>query len=155
MTTQIHLQPIIKNLPSQPGVYRYYDADGNLLYIGKAKSLKNRVSSYFVSKDLSYRIGLMVRKIHNIEYSVVATEKDALLLENSLIKELQPRYNILLKDDKSYPYLKIMNEDFPRIFFTRKLVDFNPYGSPYDAYINYMNILSDFIIRIDKKIVPN
>ena len=150
MTTQIHLQPIIKNLPSQPGVYRYYDADGNLLYIGKAKSLKNRVSSYFVSKDLSYRIGLMVRKIHNIEYSVVATEKDALLLENSLIKELQPRYNILLKDDKSYPYLKIMNEDFPRIFFTRKLVDdgaeyFGPYTSVHQVRT---------ILELIKKLYP-
>lgn len=134
MSASEHLQPIVKNLPTQPGVYRYYDIDGNLLYIGKAKNLKNRVSSYFISKDLSYRIGLMVRKIHNIEYSVVSTEKDALLLENALIKELQPRYNILLKDDKSYPFLKIMNEAFPRIYFTRKITDdgaeyFGPYTS--------------------------
>jgi len=79
------LHTIIKNLPKNPGVYRYYDIDGNLLYIGKAKNLKNRVSSYFVNKDHSFRIQIMVKKIHNIEYSIVPTEKDALLLENALI----------------------------------------------------------------------
>ncbi|MFN8284808.1 MAG: excinuclease ABC subunit UvrC [Chitinophagales bacterium] len=145
-----HLQPVIKNMPTQPGVYRYYDIDGNLLYIGKAKNLKNRVSSYFISKDLSYRIGLMVRKIHNIEYSVVATEKDALLLENALIKELQPRYNILLKDDKSYPYIKIMNEDFPRIFFTRKLEDDGAeYFGPFTSVHQVRSIL-----ELIKKLYP-
>ena len=128
------LSDIIKNLPQQPGVYRYYDKENRLLYIGKAKNLKNRVSSYFINKDHSYRIQLMVRRIHHIEYSVVPTEKDALLLENALIKELQPRYNILLKDDKSYPYIKILNEPFPRIIFTRKYEDDgSEYYGPYTS----------------------
>ena len=103
------LNNIIKNLPKNPGVYRYYDKDGNILYIGKAKNIKNRVSSYFINKDHSFRIQLMVKKIHNIEYSIVHTERDALLLENALIKEFQPRYNISLKDDKTYPYIKIFS----------------------------------------------
>jgi excinuclease ABC subunit C len=150
MSEQEHLQPIIKNLPQQPGVYRYYDIDGKLLYIGKAKKLKNRVSSYFISKDTSYRIGLMVRKIHNIEYSVVTTEKDALLLENSLIKELQPRYNILLKDDKSYPYIKIVNEHFPRVYFTRKIEDDGAeYFGPYTSLFQVRSIL-----ELIKKLYP-
>ncbi|MEN9449285.1 MAG: hypothetical protein RJA25_2575 [Bacteroidota bacterium] len=138
MSSNETLQAIIKNLPKQPGVYRYYDEEGKLLYIGKAKNLKNRVSSYFINKEHTYRIQLMVRKIYNIEYSVVASEKDALLLENALIKELQPRYNINLKDDKSYPYIKIANEPFPRIFFTRKQENdgaeyFGPYTSIHQA----------------------
>ena len=144
------LQHIIKNLPKQPGVYRYYDKDGKLLYIGKAKNLKNRVSSYFVNKDHSYRIQLMVRKIHNIEYSVVASEKDALLLENALIKELQPKYNISLKDDKTYPYIKIVNEPFPRIYFTRKYEnDGAEYYGPYTS-IHHVRTILDLI----KKLYP-
>ena len=132
------LNNIIKNLPKNPGVYRYYDKDGNILYIGKAKNLKNRVSSYFINKDHSFRIQLMVKKIHNIEYSIVHTERDALLLENALIKEFQPRYNISLKDDKTYPYIKIVNEQFPRIYFTRKYENdgaeyFGPYTSIHQA----------------------
>ena len=121
MSEQPSLEAIIKNLPKHPGVYRYYDKEGRLLYIGKAKNLKNRVTSYFINKDHSFRIQLMVRKIHTIEYSIVPTEKDALLLENALIKEFQPRYNILLKDDKSFPYIKIVNEPYPRVFFHQKI----------------------------------
>lgn len=128
------LSSILKNLPKDPGVYRYYDKEGKLLYIGKAKNLKNRVNSYFVNKDHSHRIQLMVNKIHNIEYSVVATENDALLLENALIKEFQPKYNINLRDDKTYPYIKIVNEAFPRIYFTRKYVqDGAEYFGPYTS----------------------
>ncbi|MCC6583830.1 MAG: excinuclease ABC subunit C [Chitinophagales bacterium] len=145
-----NLKDIIKNLPKHPGVYRYYDKDGKLLYIGKAKSLKNRVSSYFVNKDHSFRIELMVRKIHNIEYSIVATEKDALLLENALIKELQPKYNISLKDDKSYPYIKIVNEQFPRIYFTRKYEhDGAEYFGPYTS-VNHVRSILELI----KKLYP-
>lgn len=150
MPFQESLQNIIKNLPKNPGVYRYYDKDGKLLYIGKAKNLKNRVSSYFVNKDHTYRIQLMVRKIHNIEYSIVASEKDALLLENALIKELQPRYNILLKDDKSYPYIKILNEPFPRVIFTRKYEnDGAEYFGPYTS-LNRVRSILEFI----KKLYP-
>ena len=144
------LHTIIKNLPKNPGVYRYYDIDGNLLYIGKAKNLKSRVSSYFVNKDHSFRIQIMVKKIHNIEYSIVPTEKDALLLENALIKEHQPKYNILLKDDKSFPYIKILNEPFPRIFFTRKYEqDGAEYYGPYTSVNQVRSIL-----ELIKKLYP-
>lgn len=150
MSEQPSLEAIIKNLPKNPGVYRYYDKEGKLLYIGKAKNLKNRVSSYFVHKDHSYRIQLMVRKIHTVEYSIVPTEKDALLLENALIKEFQPRYNILLKDDKSFPYIKIVNEPFPRIFFTRKYEnDGAEYFGPYTSIHHVRSIL-----ELIKKLYP-
>jgi excinuclease ABC subunit C len=110
----------IKNLPELPGVYRYYDCDGRLLYIGKAKNIRKRVSSYFIkTTGLPARTRLMVKQIHQIEFITVSSEKDAFLLENALIKEYQPKYNIELKDDKSYPYIVIVNEPFPRIFLTR------------------------------------
>jgi len=147
---QESLENIIKNLPKDPGVYRYYDQDGKLLYIGKAKNLKNRVSSYFINKDHSFRIQVMVRKINNIEYSIVSTEKDALLLENALIKELQPKYNIMLRDDKSYPYLKIVNEKFPKIYFTRKYEnDGAEYYGPYTSVHHVRGIL-----ELIKKLYP-
>ncbi len=150
MSDKTHLQAIIKNLPKNPGVYRYYDKEGNILYIGKAKNLKNRVSSYFINKDHSYRIQLMVQKIQSIEYSIVQTERDALLLENSLIKELQPRYNILLKDDKTYPYIKIIQEAFPRIYFTRRYEnDGAEYFGPYTSIHQVRSML-----ELIKKLYP-
>ncbi|HNL83884.1 MAG TPA: excinuclease ABC subunit UvrC [Chitinophagales bacterium] len=144
------LSEIVRNLPQLPGVYRYYDTERKLLYIGKAKSLKNRVSSYFVNKNHSNRIKQMVRKIAQIEYTVVATEKEALLLENNLIKELQPRYNIMLKDDKSYPYIKITNEAYPRVLFTRQLLeDGAEYFGPYTS-VHHVRSITELI----KKIYP-
>ena len=112
----------ISTLPNEPGVYQYYDKDGKLLYVGKAKSLKKRVASYFNKEHDNARTRLLVRKIKTIKHIVVATETDALLLENNLIKKYQPRYNVMLKDDKSYPWLCIKNERFPRVFSTRKLI---------------------------------
>lgn len=129
------LQDIIYNLPDQPGVYQYYDTDGKLLYIGKAKNLKKRVLSYFNKVDsANAKLRVLVRKIARIEFVVVNSESDALLLENNLIKQYQPKYNILLKDDKTYPWICIKNERFPRIFTTRRYVrDGSSYFGPYTS----------------------
>lgn len=125
----------IQSLPDNPGVYQYYDKDEKILYVGKAKNLKKRVSSYFNKNHDNYKTSVLVKKIVSIKHIVVATESDALLLENNLIKKLQPRYNILLKDDKSYPWICIKNEPFSRIFPTRRMIkDGSEYYGPYTNF---------------------
>ncbi|WP_372974937.1 GIY-YIG nuclease family protein, partial [Muriicola sp.] len=122
----------LNTLPGSPGVYQFFDKDGKMLYVGKAKNLKKRVTSYFTKTHENGKTRVMVKKIRNIKHIVVPTESDALLLENNLIKKYQPRYNVLLKDDKSYPWICIKNERFPRIFPTRKLIkDGSEYFGPY------------------------
>ena len=116
---EAHLKGIVQNLPEKPGSYQYYDDEGTIIYVGKAKNLKRRVSSYFNKEQQSRKTALLVSKIRNIAYTVVNSEEDALLLENSLIKQYKPRYNVLLKDDKTYPYIAISNEYLPRVFKTR------------------------------------
>ena len=124
----------IATLPDSPGVYQYYDKDGKLLYVGKAKNLKKRVSSYFTKNFDNNRTRLLVKKIVTIKHIVVKTETDALLLENNLIKNYQPRYNVMLKDDKSYPWICIKNERFPRVFPTRRMIkDGSEYYGPYTS----------------------
>lgn len=144
------LQLQLKTLPSEPGVYRYYDKNGQLLYVGKAKNLKNRVLTYF-NKNLSgYRTRIMVGKIHRLETTIVPSEYDALLLENNLIKEHQPFYNVMMKDDKTYPWICIKNENFPRIFLTRtKIKDGSEYYGPY-AKVRPAKVLLDTIKHIYK-----
>ncbi|THV63379.1 excinuclease ABC subunit UvrC [Chryseobacterium candidae] len=148
MNPSLELQ--LKTLPSEPGVYRYYDKNEQLLYVGKAKNLKKRVLSYF-NKNLSgYRIKIMVSKIQRLETTIVNSEYDALLLENNLIKEYQPFYNVMLKDDKTYPWICIKNEDFPRIFLTRNMIkDGSEYYGPY-AKVRPAKILLDTIKHIYK-----
>ena len=122
----------LKTLPENPGVYQFFDSESKILYVGKAVNLKKRVSSYFTKTHQNGKTRVMVRKIRSIKHIVVPTESDALLLENNLIKRLQPRYNVLLRDDKSYPWLCIKNERFPRIFPTRKRIkDGSEYFGPY------------------------
>lgn len=134
MTTKPEIALQLKTLPQLPGVYQYFDADQKLLYVGKAKNLKKRVSSYFKKVHDNARLNVLVRKIVTIKHIVVATETDALLLENNLIKNLQPRYNILLRDDKTYPWICIKNERFPRVFSTRNLIkDGSEYFGPYTS----------------------
>ena len=116
---EAHLKGIVQNLPEKPGSYQYYDDERTIIYVGKAKNLKRRVSSYFNKEQQSRKTALLVSKIRNITYTVVNSEEDALLLENSLIKQYKPRYNVLLKDDKTYPYIAISNEYLPRVFKTR------------------------------------
>ncbi|MBT8277623.1 MAG: excinuclease ABC subunit UvrC [Bacteroidia bacterium] len=124
----------LKTLPNLPGVYQYYDADGKIIYVGKAKDLKKRVSSYFNKTHDDGKTRILVRKIANIKHIVVATETDALLLENNLIKKYKPRYNVLLKDDKSYPWICIKKERFPRVFQTRRFIkDGSSYFGPYTS----------------------
>jgi excinuclease ABC subunit C len=143
-----HLVNIIASLPDSPGIYKYYDKDGGLLYIGKAKNLKKRVSSYFNKSHDSRRLEVMVSKISDIQFTLVDSEIDALLLENVLIKKHQPKFNINLKDDKTYPYICIKNERFPRIFPTRKPIkDGSEYFGPY-ASVGMMHTILDLIRAI-------
>ncbi len=135
----------LKTLPNSPGVYQYFDKNGRILYVGKAKNLKKRVTSYFTKRHDSHRIGVMVKKIHEIRHIVVASETDALLLENNLIKKHQPRFNVMLKDDKTYPWICIKNERFPRVFPTRKLIkDGSEYYGPFTSF-KTVNTLLDLI----------
>ncbi|MFN2422590.1 MAG: GIY-YIG nuclease family protein, partial [Cryomorphaceae bacterium] len=147
----MELSEQIKLLPTSPGVYQFKNDEGTVIYVGKAKSLKSRVGSYF-SKDAGHsgRTRVMVRKIADFSFIVVANELDALLLENNLIKKLQPRYNVLLKDDKTYPWLCIKKEPFPRVFSTRtKIKDGSEYYGPY-ASVKTMNTLLRLIRRLYK-----
>ena len=139
----------VKTIPGNPGVYRYYDTDGELLYIGKAKSLKKRVSSYFTkNQNDSARIRIMVSKIRNIEFSVVNSEFEALLLENNLIKKHQPKYNVNLKDGKTYPFITIKKERFPRVFSMRNRVfDGSEYYGPYSS-VTRMKIIMDVLRQL-------
>jgi excinuclease ABC subunit C len=143
-----HLQTILSSVPDKPGIYQYFDRHGKIIYIGKAKSLRKRVSSYF-QKDHEYgKIFYMVRQITDIKFIVVDTEYDALLLENNLIKKYQPRYNVALKDDKTFPWICIKKEPFPRIFPTRRVIhDGSEYFGPY-ASVRMMHTLLDFIHRL-------
>ncbi|WLD24011.1 excinuclease ABC subunit UvrC [Flavobacterium dauae] len=134
MSTKPDIALQLQTLPNQPGVYQYFDKDQKLLYVGKAKNLKKRVSSYFNKTHDNARLNVLVRKIVTIKHIVVETETDALLLENNLIKNLQPRYNILLRDDKTYPWICIKNERFPRVFSTRNFIkDGSEYFGPYTS----------------------
>ena len=155
-----NLQLILKTLPEKPGVYRFFDENGTIIYVGKAKRLKRRVSSYFNKEHDSAKVRLLVTKIRDIQTTVVDNEWEALLLENSMIKEFKPHYNILLKDDKSYPWLAITKEDFPRIFPTRhpepdKMQLFGPYSS-----VKHLNVLLEtinnmFPLRNCRRLVHN
>lgn len=130
--SQTDIQLKLKTLPEKPGVYQYYDKTGTILYVGKAKNLKKRVTSYFTKNHDQTKTHVLVKKIADIRYIVVDTETDALLLENNLIKKYQPRYNILLKDDKTYPWICIKKEPFPRVFSTRQMIrDGSLYFGPY------------------------
>jgi excinuclease ABC subunit C len=143
------LEPVIKTLPDKPGIYQFFDKEGKILYVGKAKELKKRVASYF-NKDISHsgKLRVLVKKIAEIQHIVVDTELDALLLENNLIKKYQPRYNVMLKDDKTFPWICIKKEPFPRIFSTRNVIhDGSEYFGPY-ASVRMMNTLLDLVRQL-------
>lgn len=138
--TEKHIKMILSILPDKPGCYQYFDEKGTIIYVGKAKNLKRRVSSYFNKEHDSNKTRVLVKQIRDIKYIVVDTEEDALLLENNLIKQYRPRYNVLLKDDKTYPSITVKNEYFPRIFQTRNIVRdgsqyYGPYPSVYTAKV--------------------
>ena len=142
------LKAIVSNLPNKPGSYQYYDESGTIIYVGKAKNLKNRVSSYFHKEVDRFKTKVLVSKIHDITYTVVNTEEDALLLENSLIKKYKPRYNILLKDGKTYPSICVTNEYFPRIFKTRTINrKWGSYYGPY-SHVGSMYAILDLIKKL-------
>lgn len=141
------LKPILSTIPNKPGVYRYFDKDGTLIYVGKAKNLKRRVSSYF-NKEQTGKTRVLVSRIADIKFIVVESESEALLLENNLIKQYKPRYNIMLKDDKTYPWICVKNEPFPRVFLTRKKVnDGSDYFGPYPS-VRTAHVLLDLLTQI-------
>ena len=145
----MELKEKIKLFPHSPGVYRYYDAEGNVIYVGKAKDLHKRVAQYFVPAErLTRKTAVMVSKIADAQYTVVESEADALLLENNLIKQFKPRYNILLKDSKTYPWICVTAEEFPRVFLTRRMVkDGSRYFGPYSSVVHARNLV-EFIHSI-------
>lgn len=143
-----YLRSIVMNLPETPGIYQYLDSEGTIIYVGKAKNLKRRVYSYFAKEHESRKTRVLVTRIADIRYIVVNTEEDALLLENNLIKKYRPRYNVLLKDDKSYPSICVSNEYFPRVFKTRKLIrDGSTYFGPY-SHVPSMMAMLELIKRL-------
>lgn len=143
-----HLKSLITNLPNNPGVYKYYDENNVVIYVGKAKNLKKRVNSYFVKQHDNNKTRVLVSKICDIQYTVVDSEYDALLLENLIIKELQPKYNINLKDDKSYPYIKITNDIFPKVLVIRNPIkDGSEYIGPY-ANVKMMYAVLDLVNKL-------
>ena len=148
MTTN-DFKTIADTVPKQPGVYRFMDEDGTILYVGKAKDLRSRVSSYFGDRrDRAHKTRVLVKNAHHLEFTIVETEADALLLENTLIKKYQPRYNVMLRDDKSYSYICIKNERFPRVFITRRVVkDGSTYFGPYTSK-SRIKIILDLIKRL-------
>ena len=143
------LEAIVRNLPQKPGVYQFLNDQGKIIYVGKAKNLKKRVSSYFAKiNSISGKVQMLVRKIADIKFIVVETEQDALLLENNLIKKYQPHYNVALKDDKTFPWICIKNEPFPRVFPTRNIIrDGSQYFGPY-ANVRLMNTLLDLVRQL-------
>jgi len=148
MPVPTHISELIKLIPNKAGVYQYYDKKGDLLYVGKAKNLKKRVSSYFTKKQEHGRTRVLVSKIQDIKYVVVATEMDALLLENNLIKKHQPKYNVMLKDGKTYPWICIKNEPFPRVLQTRNVIkDGSAYFGPYTS-VRLVKTLLDFFHQL-------
>ena len=139
------IDALIRAIPNSSGVYQYYDNNKILIYIGKAKNLKKRVSSYFTKNHEHQKTKLLVSKIEDIKYVIVATEMDALLLENNLIKKYQPKYNVMLKDGKTYPWICIKNERFPRVFQTRHIIkDGSEYFGPY-ASTRIVKTIIEFI----------
>ena len=155
-----YLESIIKNIPSSPGCYLFFDENGTIIYIGKAKDLKRRVTSYFTKIHDSAKTNVLVKKIRNIEYILVETEQDAFLLENNMIKEHRPRYNVMLKDDKTYPWIVVKNEPFPRVFATRVHVKdrsmyFGPYSSAYMVKVLLKLIRSLYPVRTCNLVLTN
>lgn len=148
--TNKEFQNIVHKLPQEPGIYKYYASSGELLYVGKAKNIRKRVSSYFTKSNIGYKTLELINRVAKIEFTIVDTEQDAFLLENALIKEYQPKFNILLKDDKTYPYIVIKKEPFPRVFLTRrKLNDGSEYLGPFTSVSSVRDLLQ-FI----KTIIP-
>lgn len=146
--TSTHIKEIVSSLPTQPGVYQYFDKAGNIIYVGKAKNLKKRVSSYFQKEHTSRKTQQLVNSIEDLKYIVVASEQDAFLLENNLIKKHQPRYNILLKDGKSYPSICITREAFPRVFKTRNIIKgAGEYYGPY-SFGNTVDLVLELIHQL-------
>ena len=141
------LKPIVQSLPEKPGCYQYLNSSGQVIYVGKAKNLKRRVSSYFLKEQQSNKTKLLVKQIADIKYIVVNNEWDALLLENNLIKKYKPKYNILLKDDKTYPSICITNEPFPRVFKTRNIIR---NGSSYYGPYSHVGTLNALLILISE-----
>lgn len=140
-----YIRSLVSVLPDQPGIYQYFDSTGKIIYVGKAKNLKKRVSSYFNKNQQNRKTTLLVRAIADIRHMVVETEQDALLLENNLIKKYQPRYNIRLKDDKTYPWVVVKNESFPRVFQTRNVIrDGSAYFGPYTSVLTVRVLLELF-----------